>query len=209
VVGFGALASLLMHTLIIAALTWGGSHAKRPARQYPDETGIELVSLDDDESIKAPTGLDDIGDVTLSSITVDAAMVEVNLPLPEPDPAHADAENVESSRSVLFGRYMGQIDARIQRAWLKPHKVPENGLFTCRVRIEQDPTGAVTEVALERCNRDAAWQMSLVQAIQLASPLPAPPDPKVFTPVLHMEFRGQSMSLQAVEGVGKRSPSTN
>ena len=210
VVGVGALASLLMHALMITALTWGGSHVKQPARQHPDEIGMELVSLDDDESIKAPTALDDIGELGLSSITVDAAIADVSFPLPESGPAPADADDAESStRSMLFGRYMGQIDARIQRAWFKPHKVPKNGLFTCRVRIEQGPTGAVTEIVLERCNRDAAWQMSLVQAIQVASPLPAPPDPKVFTPVLHMEFRGESMSLQAVEEAGKRSPSTN
>jgi hypothetical protein len=77
------------------------------------------------------------------------------------------------------------------------------------VQIEQGPTGAVTEIALERCNRDAAWQMSLVQAIQLASPLPAPPDPKVFTRVLHMEFRGEPVPPHTVAEVGKRSPSPN
>jgi hypothetical protein len=193
VVGVGALVSLLMHVLIITAVTWGGRHVKQPARQPPNEIGMELVSLDDNESIKAPTALEDIGELALSSITVDAAMADVSFPLPESGPAHADADDAEAStRSMLFGRYMGQIDARIQRAWFKPHEVPKNGLFTCRVRIEQGPTGAVTEIALERCNRDAAWQMSLVQAIQLASPLPAPPDPKLFTRVLHMEFRGES-----------------
>jgi TonB C terminal len=210
VVAFGAFASLLVHVLVITALTWGGSHVKQPARQHPDEIGMELVSLDDDESIKAPTALDNIGELALSSITVDAAMADVTFSLPESGPSYADADDAEAStRSMLFGRYMGQIDARIQRAWFKPREVPKNGLFTCRVRIEQGPTGAVTEIVLERCNRDAAWQMSLVQAIQLASPLPAPPDPKVFTPVLHMEFRGEPVPPHAVAEVGKRSPSTN
>ncbi len=61
--------------------------------------------------------------------------------------------------------------------------------FSCRVRIDQDRAGNVLDITLERCNGDARWQLSLVRAIELASPLPAPPDPAVFAPIVHMSFQ--------------------
>jgi hypothetical protein len=42
------------------------------------------------------------------------------------------------------------------------------------------------------CNGSVTWQQSLVTAILSASPLPAPPDPAVFTHSLTMTFEGQS-----------------
>jgi len=44
------------------------------------------------------------------------------------------------------------------------------------------------EVTLERCTEDPRWQMSLVKAIQGASPFPAPPDPAVFSNLITLEF---------------------
>ncbi len=47
------------------------------------------------------------------------------------------------------------------------------------------------EVELRQCGEDARWQLSVVQAIESASPLPAPPDPRVFT-------RSVTVDLEAV-----------
>jgi hypothetical protein len=44
------------------------------------------------------------------------------------------------------------------------------------------------EVTLEKCTDDPRWQVSLVRAISSASPLPAPPDPAVFSNLPTMEF---------------------
>jgi hypothetical protein len=104
-----------------------------------------------------------------------------------------------SPQSPLAGRYLGQIDARIERAWRRPRTPVGDGLFTCRVRIEQDATGGVKEITLEHCNGDASWQVSLVHAIQAASPLPAPPAPSVFRRVLRMDFRAEPYSAQALQ----------
>jgi hypothetical protein len=46
----------------------------------------------------------------------------------------------------------------------------------------------VQEIEIAQCNGDIRWQTSLVHAIQSASPLPAPPDPKVFSHTLTFEF---------------------
>jgi TonB family protein len=84
--------------------------------------------------------------------------------------------------------------ARIQRAWLRPRTPIDADVFACRVQIIQDRNGTVSEVTLKRCNGDTRWQMSLVRAIQQASPLPAPPDSDVFTTTLTFELESEPFS---------------
>jgi hypothetical protein len=107
-------------------------------------------------------------------------------------------------QSLMFGRYTERIDARIQRGWRKPRtpiapqplfaedRVPPKAVFECQARISQDTSGNVTEVELMQCDGSSEWQMSLVQAIQSASPLPPPPIPTVFTNVLTLSFEGRA-----------------
>jgi hypothetical protein len=52
----------------------------------------------------------------------------------------------------------------------------------------------VRDIALIRCNGSARWQQSLAQAIRAASPLPAPPDPRVFKRIITMHFQAQAYS---------------
>jgi hypothetical protein len=119
-----------------------------------------------------------------------------------------------AARAMLFGRYTGQINARIERAWRRPRspvdpstdpvhdsnaRAPNDGsevddTFRCQVRIIQDAQGFVREVQMLDCNGSVAWQQSLVAAIFSASPLPAPPSPTVFTRTLTMTFEGQAYS---------------
>lgn len=99
-----------------------------------------------------------------------------------------NTSNVGPDHSMMAGRYLGQIDARIDRAWIRPRTPIDSGLFACRVRVVQGNDGRVQEIEIIQCNGDTAWQVSLVRAIQSASPLPAPPDPKVFSRKLILEF---------------------
>jgi hypothetical protein len=98
----------------------------------------------------------------------------------------------EGARALLYGRYVGQIDARVQRAWLRPRAPIGDTRFNCRARIAQDRTGNVREVTLEQCNGGERWRLSLVRAIESASPLPAPPDPRVFNRVIRLSFQSES-----------------
>jgi hypothetical protein len=102
-------------------------------------------------------------------------------------PTEPDAGD-EATRALMLGRYVGQITARIERAWLRPRSALDAGMFTCRARILQDETGRVLDIGLRDCNGDAKWQESLVRAIQSASPLPAPPEPNVFRRILILEL---------------------
>jgi hypothetical protein len=107
-----------------------------------------------------------------------------------------------AGRARLFGIYSGQIEARIERIWRRPRTPVNEGVaaghnqgsadvsFQCQVQVVQDGQGNVQEVLLPHCNGSVAWQHSLVMAIQDASPLPAPPDPKVFSRTITLNFVG-------------------
>jgi TonB C terminal len=114
-------------------------------------------------------------------------------------PIGGNEDGAEQAR--LFGIYTGQIHARIDRVWRRP-RTPVNETtagkkptgadesFQCEAQIIQDIKGNVQEILLPRCNGSAAWQRSLVVAIQQASPLPAPPSSKVFTQSITLKFVG-------------------
>ena len=104
---------------------------------------------------------------------------------PEPTP---EAAGDTAGHAMLFGRYMGQITARIERAWVRPRSAISDPLFRCRVKIVQSKQGEVREVEMQQCNGDMTWQLSLAAAIQTASPLPAPPNPSVFADALTLSF---------------------
>jgi hypothetical protein len=103
-------------------------------------------------------------------------------------PAVQESAADQSGHAVLFGRYLGQITARIERAWVRPRTPIGAERFSCSVQITQDRSGNVQQTVLQRCNGDLRWQLSLVQAIQSASPLPAPPDPSVFADAVTLQF---------------------
>jgi len=113
-----------------------------------------------------------------------------------PNPSAGESDGADLAR--LFGIYTGQIQARINRVWRKPRTSVSEGdakasaeeSFQCEAQIVQDARGFVQEILLPRCNGSAAWQRSLVLAIQQASPLPAPPSVKVFTQSITLRFIG-------------------
>jgi hypothetical protein len=109
----------------------------------------------------------------------------------EQDESAEEAAGDPAGNAALFGRYMGQISARIERAWMRPRKGLEGGRFECRVRIAQNNRGMVEAIELQNCGEDEVWRESLISAIQRASPLSAPPEPWLFTPTLTLNFTGQ------------------
>ena len=212
----GALASLLLHVLLLAPVLLGAATQKNrlPTRDtgasatLSDDPSMTLVFVEESDSGAAQSRQTEYAASVLS--TPDALLAPVALPdvsltrLVSPSDSQGDAEatgEVDTSdpgHALLFGRYVGQIDARIQRAWIKPRTpIAASGLFACRVRIVQDRRGGVEEIELVSCNGDASWQMSLVHAIQSASPLPAPPDPRVFSTHLTLEFMSQPFAPDA------------
>jgi len=61
------------------------------------------------------------------------------------DTLASEADGDQTGPSMMFGRYMGQNSARVERAWVRPRSIPPSGSFNCRVQITQDRRGDVEE----------------------------------------------------------------
>lgn len=97
-------------------------------------------------------------------------------------------EHVMAARSNgQLASWEAQIQARIQRAWLKPPSAGKG--IDCIVYVTQVPGGEVVNVRLGECNGDAAVRESIQAAAFRASPLPPPPDPALFERNLEIQFR--------------------
>lgn len=221
-----ALITVLAHVLLIRSAIWSATHAStRPTPQVQGAGSIGLVTdrepvmtlilidepqvthekdlMADDEM--ASRGFAPV-DRLLTILSPDAApAVDVDEQV-SPDMDVPAATDSAALRAVLFGRYVGQIDARVERAWMRPRTAIGAKRFECQVLVKQDHAGNVQETTLQHCNGDDRWQLSMVQAIQSASPLPAPPDPKVFTQALTLTFTSEAFapggSTEGFEPVG-------
>jgi len=202
----GALSSLALHILLMTPVLMGlGTSTKRPT---VDSSELENSAEDGPSSSMTVTFIDEpdpgitprgetsarlAASPPLNSVPLPAPAPNFNLPVDDDvDTGHdkpIGSGQPDPGRQLLFGRYIGQITARIERAWMRPRTPIENPFFACRVRITQDRKGVVQEIELVRCNGNARWQTSLVQAIQTASPLPAPPDADVFTGRLTLDLQ--------------------
>jgi colicin import membrane protein len=99
----------------------------------------------------------------------------------------AAEEHQMAARSGELASWEAQIQARIQRAWLKPPSARSG--IDCIVYVTQVPGGEVTKVRLGQCNGDAAVRESIQAAAYRASPLPPPPDPALFQRDLEIQFK--------------------
>jgi hypothetical protein len=216
----GASVSLLLHALLVTSVLWstGARHAHPPDRrlsgsariQSDEGAAMQWIVLDMGPGPSAdihPSIAAALIPVTPVSLQADLADVaaELDADLAEDmsggsSSTAADSASDGAALVAMAGRYIGQINARIDRAWMRPRTAIGAPTFSCRVRIDQDRAGIVLDITLERCNGDARWQLSLVQAIESASPLPAPPDPAVFAPVVHMSFRAAAYRPGSPEG---------
>jgi hypothetical protein len=183
----GAILSALLHALILQGVLLGGGKSVPVEPQTPSAGGtpggdaamtVEFFSEPPPEALSVASA-PQLTKVPVSQVDPPDDLVVEN------DSASASEDPGDSA---LFGRYMGQVSARIERAWLRPRTPLGDSLFSCQVRIEQDAAGSVREITLVHCNGSARWQLSLVQAIQTASPLPAPPDPAVFKRTFSLRF---------------------
>lgn len=87
----------------------------------------------------------------------------------------------------LLAQYIAQIQARIQRAWIKPPSARAG--LSCVVYVTQVPGGEVVSVRVGECNGDDIVRQSIEAAVYRASPLPKPPDPALFERNLRLNFK--------------------
>jgi colicin import membrane protein len=84
-------------------------------------------------------------------------------------------------------QYQAMIQQAVQRRWKRPLSAREDLL--CQVVVRQTPVGVVLSVRIGQCNGDAAVRQSVETAVFSASPLPAPPNPRLFRPEITFNFR--------------------
>jgi hypothetical protein len=203
--------SIVLHAVLIGTAVRGAGRAhtvRPPDAQGPGSSAIvssqepvmtlilinEPAATTQHESASEPLaslGFAPIETVTLLSPDIAPALDDNG----QTDPSSANEAAPASDRArraLLFGRYVGQMQARIERAWLRPRSSIGANVFSCRVQVLQDRRGNVKQTVLQECNGTPAWQLSLVQAIQSASPLPAPPDPRVFADAVVLTFHARA-----------------
>ena len=100
----------------------------------------------------------------------------------------AEERSASLRNSDEMKRWLAQIEARIQRAWIKPPSAQAG--IECIVRVTQVPGGEVTAVRVDSCSGgDAALRESVETAVYRASPLPSPPNPALFDRNLILTFK--------------------
>jgi hypothetical protein len=205
----GVSATVLVHLLLATPMVLGMAESRK---RTPDGDGtvasasrgdqyermmlLDLSAMSASEADETPTPIESEG-ITPEKFELVLASSD---PQPAPELKPEEFEESETSQDAvgdptgnvaLFGRYLGQVAARIERAWMRPRSVIDGGFFECQVRISQDPRGNVLAIALQSCSEDETWRKSLTSAILRASPLSAPPEPWLYTPTLTLTFSGE------------------
>lgn len=88
---------------------------------------------------------------------------------------------------TLRAQYVKLIEQKIERNWAPPAKMTKG--WSCVVNVQQNVLGDVTDVRMVNCSGSAAFKDTVERAVKKASPLPAPPDPKVFEKKIKITFR--------------------
>lgn len=193
-----ALAVAALHLLLVAPVLMDGGASRHAAERYRGDTALQVVVLNDSTASAAarPPAPPALSLVTVG-LTDALPMIALNAsPLTASDSGRGSADG-QSGLGAMYGRYVGQIHARIDRAWQRPRTAIGAPIFQCQVQVDQDSEGRVGDVTLVQCNGDARWRLSLVHAIEVASPFPAPPNPAVFAHHVLLEFRAMAYSSDA------------
>jgi hypothetical protein len=206
-----AAVSVGLHAVLVTSIMWGAGPQTKPSQPHgpgaldvaaseaADDGALQVMFIEEPTSSASSTVRRTSKAAPfpkLQPVPLMDPLADLSFQVPEISAADssrsANSSEDAAARSAMYGRYLGQISARINRAWLRPRSAIGASMFSCRVRIDQDNRGSVQDVTLEDCNGDTRWQLSLVQAIESASPLPAPPDPAVFTHIVHANFEARA-----------------
>jgi colicin import membrane protein len=102
----------------------------------------------------------------------------------------ADEEGrLQAENSGLLNQYAALIEQRVVRNWNKPASAKQG--IQCEVKVTQAQGGTVlsVQVLADKCNGDAAVRQSIEAAVYRSSPLPMPPDSRLFQRVIVFVFK--------------------
>jgi colicin import membrane protein len=86
----------------------------------------------------------------------------------------------------LKASYVRAIQAHVEQRWFEPPGVAQG--LSCTIYVTQIPGGEVTGMRFGSCNGGAAVRQSIENAVRNASPLPAPPEPRLFEREVELVF---------------------
>lgn len=94
---------------------------------------------------------------------------------------------MQAENAGLNNQYAALIEQRVYRNWNRPTTARPG--IECQVRVRQARGGTVLSVEVGQCNGDAAVRQSIEAAVLRSSPLPPPPDPRLFQDNLILIFK--------------------
>jgi len=93
----------------------------------------------------------------------------------------------QAENAGLLNQYIGLIQQQVVRNWNRP-PTARSGI-ECQVKVAQTPTGVVLSAQVVTCNGDDAVKQSIEAAVLRSSPLPPPPDPRLYERNLVFVFK--------------------
>ena len=84
-------------------------------------------------------------------------------------------------------QYLARIRQHVERRWSRPPGAKSG--IECVVHVVQAPGGYVRSARIGQCNGDQSVERSIIAAVESASPLPTPDDPKLFDRNLRFTFK--------------------
>lgn len=94
---------------------------------------------------------------------------------------------MQAVNAGLLNQYIALLQQQFARNWNRPPSARPG--IECKVTVRQAPGGTVLSVVIGECNGDAAVRQSIESAVYRSSPLPPPPDPRLFERDLVLWFR--------------------
>lgn len=94
---------------------------------------------------------------------------------------------MEAENAGLNSQYAALIQQQIERNWNRPPSARPG--LECEIRVAQSPNGVVLSAQVGKCNGDAAVKQSIEAAVLRSSPLPPPPDRRLFQRNLILNFK--------------------
>jgi colicin import membrane protein len=94
---------------------------------------------------------------------------------------------MQAQNSGLMSQYAALIEQHVVRRWDRPASARPG--IQCEVKVTQAPGGTVLSVQIDKCNGDDAVRESIKMAVTRSSPLPAPPDARLFQRVIVFVFK--------------------
>jgi colicin import membrane protein len=86
----------------------------------------------------------------------------------------------------LKASYVRAIQAHVEQRWFEPPGLSAG--LSCTIFVSQIPGGEVVGTRFGPCNGNAAVRQSIENAVRNASPLPAPPEPRLFEREVRLVF---------------------